>query len=68
MNVFPTDPALAETQAASLNGNALKSLGEGQGSWAADRAAPAPAPGSQAVACAPVWFALTCSMSRSRPS
>jgi hypothetical protein len=31
MNVFPTDPALAETQAASLNGNALKSLGEMSG-------------------------------------
>ena len=31
MNVFDTDPALAEQQAASLDGNALKSLREMSG-------------------------------------
>ena len=31
MNVFATDPALAQVQADSLNGNALKSLGEMSG-------------------------------------
>ena len=31
MNVFDTDPALAQAQADSLNGNALKSLGEMSG-------------------------------------